>query len=133
MKKIWSMFFVLAMCATLVACGEKYEDTNGADDFSLQTITDEDIIHLSQLDEGASTMKYESVDLYNLAKENVHILSAAAEEAKVKLLLTGESVTTKGIPQLISGIIYNLCDCHKWHKHLRNTGNSLYTTKNNCC
>jgi len=70
----------------------------------------EDIIHLSQLDEGASTMKYESVDLYNLAKENVHILSAAAEEAKVKLLLTGESVTTKGIPQLISGIIYNLCD-----------------------
>ena len=60
MKKLRSMFLVSAMCAILVACGEKYEDTNGTDNFSLQTITDDDIIHLST---GASGLTYSEQNL----------------------------------------------------------------------
>ena len=37
-------------------------------------------------------------------------LSRAAQEAEVALDLEGESVVIDGIPQLLQGIIYNLCD-----------------------
>ena len=37
-------------------------------------------------------------------------LSCAAQEAEVALDLEGESVVIDGIPQLLQGIIYNLCD-----------------------
>lgn len=43
------------MCYALVGCGTEYEDTNGTEDFTLQTITDENII---QLEIGASGLSY---------------------------------------------------------------------------
>ncbi len=70
----------------------------------------EDIIKLSRLDEGAVDMKREPVDLYALAQSTVASLSRAAQEAEVALDLEGESVVIDGIPQLLQGIIYNLCD-----------------------
>lgn len=39
----------------LVACGTEYADTNGDDDFTLQTITDENIV---KMDVGAGGLKY---------------------------------------------------------------------------
>lgn len=60
MKKIWSTVLIIMMFVMLTACGEKYEDTNGADDYSLQTITDDDIIHLST---GASGLTYSEQNL----------------------------------------------------------------------
>lgn len=70
----------------------------------------EDIIRLSHLDEGAEDMQRQSVDLYEPAELTVRNLSPAAEAADVKLSLKGEKAVMEGIPQLLSGIIYNLCD-----------------------
>lgn len=55
MKKIWTLLFVLLLCFSLAGCSKEYEDTNGDDDFTLQTITDENIIHLET---GASNLTY---------------------------------------------------------------------------
>ena len=70
----------------------------------------EDIINLSQLDEGARDMKRQDADLYALAEEAVRSLSPEAEEASVTLRLSGQSACLPGIPQLLSGIVTNLCD-----------------------
>lgn len=70
----------------------------------------DDIIRLSHLDEGASDMPREQTDLFELAKSTVRTLESAAKEADVTLRLEGGSALLYGIPQLLSGIVYNLCD-----------------------
>ncbi|MBE6949547.1 MAG: PAS domain-containing sensor histidine kinase [Ruminococcaceae bacterium] len=70
----------------------------------------EDIIKLSHLDEGGNDMQREDVDLYTLAEYTVKSLSASAEVAGVAINLGGSSAPMHGIPQLLGGIIYNLCD-----------------------
>lgn len=70
----------------------------------------EDIINLSVLDEGATGMLRTGVDIYSIANEVVENLVSSAELAGVKLELMGEHITVNGIPQLISGIVFNLCD-----------------------
>ena len=59
MKKLFGIFLMLLLCVTLAGCKE-YEDTNGADDFTLQTITDENIIHLET---GASNLTYKESNI----------------------------------------------------------------------
>ena len=70
----------------------------------------EDIISLSQLDAGAPEMPREECDLYLIAQNAVDSLSLAAEEAGVTVSLSGESARLSGVPQLLYGICYNLCD-----------------------
>lgn len=70
----------------------------------------EDIIKLSHLDEGANDMKKESVDLYAIAKDTVRSLADEAKLASVTMDITGGSAVISGIPQLLHGMIYNLCD-----------------------
>lgn len=70
----------------------------------------EDIIKLSHLDEGAVDMQRETVDLYALAESILRSLRSEAEMAKVSLSLNGDHTKLYAIPQLISGIIFNLCD-----------------------
>lgn len=60
MKKLGKVLLCSILCFTLCACGTTYEDTNGNDDYSLQTITDENIINL---DVGSSGLSYEELDL----------------------------------------------------------------------
>lgn len=60
MKKFCALLLALTMLVSLSACGTKYEDTNGDADFSLQTITDQDIIHLRT---GASGLSYSESSL----------------------------------------------------------------------
>lgn len=55
MKKLFSLMLVLLMFFSLSACGTEYEDTNGDDDFTLQTITDDDIINLRTGSSGMSS------------------------------------------------------------------------------
>ena len=52
MKKAIYLLLVLLFSLSLTACGVEIEDTNGADDYSLNTITEENII---SMDLGAST------------------------------------------------------------------------------
>ena len=69
----------------------------------------EDIINLSQLDEGGS---YETrrLDLYDTAQEVGRDLQAVAANKQVQLTLEGASAEITGIPELARGIVYNLCD-----------------------
>lgn len=70
----------------------------------------EDIISLSHLDEGAGDMQWEDVDLTALAGKTIASLSLEAEKAGVEIKLEGETAILYGIPQLLSSIVYNLCD-----------------------
>lgn len=63
MKKFLSLLLIVCMCFSLVACGTEYEDTNGEEDFTLQTITDEEIINLGT---GASGLAYTEKHLGNV-------------------------------------------------------------------
>ncbi len=69
----------------------------------------EDIIRLSQLDEG-SEMPHENVDIFDLAGEVTGVLEKACSSKRVNMNLTGEHVYIEGVKRLIYEIIYNLCD-----------------------
>ncbi len=70
----------------------------------------DDIIKLSHLDENDSPYTFEEVDLLDIADNTVRSLNFSAEKNNVSINVNGNSITVKGIPQLISEIIYNLCD-----------------------
>ncbi|MGN0978180.1 MAG: sensor histidine kinase, partial [Faecousia sp.] len=70
----------------------------------------EDILRLSRLDEGAADMAWCWVDLYDMAQAAVQSLTAPAELNNVKIHLEGGSAMIYGIPQLLSGILFNLTD-----------------------
>lgn len=70
----------------------------------------EDIINLSHLDEGAEDMRREPVDLYAMAESAVQSLAPSAERARVTMELRGRPTEIVGMPQLLNGIVYNLCD-----------------------
>ena len=69
----------------------------------------EDIIRLSELDEGAAP-PMETVDLFSIAKDAADTLQESANKKNVTLALEGESVQIMGVPRLIYDIAYNLCD-----------------------
>ena len=69
----------------------------------------EDIIRLSQLDEGMS-LPAEEVALLPLARETVQGLHDAAEGRKVTMTVAGEDVTVRAQRRLLCEILYNLCD-----------------------
>lgn len=69
----------------------------------------EDIIRLSQLDEG-DEMPCEKVDLLEIAEEAVCNLQDAAAEKKVRLSVTGENAAINGVRRLLYEIVYNLCE-----------------------
>lgn len=103
-------------CAELLANGMvKEADVTR---FSTQIYTEtqrmirlvEDIIKLSHLDEGVYDMQFETVDLYALAENTIKTLEPEAEAAKVTLSLNGRPALLNGISQLLSGIVFNLCD-----------------------
>ena len=56
MKKVLVLLFAGFLCFSIAGCGgEDYEDSNGSDNFALQTITDKNIVNL---DIGASGLSY---------------------------------------------------------------------------
>ena len=69
----------------------------------------EDIIRLSQLDEGA-VLPAESVDMLALAEEVKTILRPSAEEKNVSILVSGVGFSVVGVRRMLQEIIYNLCD-----------------------
>lgn len=70
----------------------------------------EDIIGLSHLDEGASDMVREAIDLYSIANDTVESLKPIADNAGITLNINGETAMMTGIPELINAIVFNLCD-----------------------
>lgn len=74
----------------------------------LVTLVD-DIIHLSQLDEGIAPVM-ESVDLLEIAEDAANDLQAAADGKQVSILVTGEHAIINGVRNYLYEMIYNLCD-----------------------
>ena len=70
----------------------------------------EDIIHLSQLDEGAVSTENAPVDLYALSQQVLDRLTPAAGKADISLQLRGGPVTVMGAPHIVDELIYNLVD-----------------------
>ena len=70
----------------------------------------EDILRLSQLDEGTQESQQEDTDLYSIAEEVVGRLLRVAEKCGVSLTISGESAPMRGIPSILSEMVYNLCD-----------------------
>lgn len=71
----------------------------------------EDIIKLSQLDEGESVnVPFSSTDIYEIAKRCVDALSINARLKNVTIELKGENSFIKVNPPLVEEMIYNLCD-----------------------
>ncbi len=69
----------------------------------------EDIIRLSQLDEGLE-MPMEAVDLSATAREAVRQLEDAADSRNVQIDLHAESYILQGVPRLLHEIVYNLVE-----------------------
>lgn len=69
----------------------------------------EDIIRLSQLDEGVPLPK-ENVSLLPLCQEVAETLQTAAAAKNVTVSITGEDAVIPGIRRLLYEILFNLCD-----------------------
>lgn len=74
----------------------------------LVTLID-DIIRLSQLDEGADMPK-EEVSLKALAEEVCETLADAAKMKDVSMTIVGDNGVIKGVHRLLYEVVYNLCD-----------------------
>ena len=69
----------------------------------------EDIIRLSQLDEGVELPK-EQVDMLALAEEVKAILEPSAAEKQVAVQITGGGFRVEGVRRMLHELLYNLCD-----------------------
>lgn len=69
----------------------------------------EDIIRLSQLDEG-DKLPFDEVDLLEAANEVAASLQDAATAKRVSLGVSGEAVTIQSVRRLITESLFNLCD-----------------------
>lgn len=70
----------------------------------------EDIIKLSRLDENADLPERETVDLYELCEDVLDTLKPVADRENIRLSLEGEHTGLEGVWQLLSEMVYNLCD-----------------------
>ncbi len=70
----------------------------------------EDIIKLSQLDEKEISARKERLDLYLLCEDVLYMLETIAEKNGIQMNLEGEHVFVEGVQQILSEIVYNLCD-----------------------
>lgn len=74
----------------------------------LLTLID-DILRLSELD-STKELSWESVDLYELAKSCIELLTISAQKHRVTLSLQGESAVFYANRQMMEELLYNLCD-----------------------
>ena len=69
----------------------------------------EDIIHLSQLDEGEE-LPTECVDMLAIAEEVKTILEKSAAGNQIKITVSGTGFKVQGVPRILQEMVYNLCD-----------------------
>jgi len=70
----------------------------------------EDIIRLSEFDEGKISGDYSSFDLYELAESVAEALQAPADEKHVSIEIIGEQYAIVANRQMIDELLYNLID-----------------------
>ena len=70
MKKLLCLVLICLLLFSMTACGtEEYADTNGPDDYTLQTITDENII---KMDIGGSGFSHKESNLFGITSEEYY-------------------------------------------------------------
>ena len=69
----------------------------------------QDIIRLSQLDEGVELPK-ENVDMLELAEDVKAILEPSAADKQVTVQITGKGFCVDGVRRMLHEVLYNLCD-----------------------
>lgn len=69
-----------------------------------------DIMKISELDEGAVLPEREKVDIYGLSKEIIKRLTPVAEKRNITLNLMGDSAYILGSEKILDEMIFNLCD-----------------------
>lgn len=69
----------------------------------------EDIIRLSQLDEGVELPK-ENVDMLELSRDVKAILEKSAADKQVTIQITGVGFSIMGVRRMLHEVVYNLCD-----------------------
>ena len=69
----------------------------------------EDIIRLSQLDEGGA-LPAETVDMRALAEDVKAILETSAAEKNVTVTISGSGFCIEGVRRMLHEVVYNLCD-----------------------
>ncbi len=67
-----------------------------------------DIIKLSELDDAAFELSFETFDLYQLAENTACMMEPAAAKQEVEIVLLGESVLLHAEKDLIDELLYNL-------------------------
>lgn len=70
----------------------------------------EDIIRVSQLDEGETMMTRQAVDLYEVANQTLSHLKDVAAKRNITIKLSGAAAVVQGVPSVIDEMIFNLCD-----------------------
>ena len=69
-----------------------------------------DILRISQLDEGVGLGEKEDVDLYELSLNVLSRLESVAKKRNIELQLEGQKQIVSGYYGIISEVLYNLCD-----------------------
>ena len=69
----------------------------------------EDIIRLSQLDEGVD-LPTETVDMLQLSEDVKAILEKSAAEKNITVTITGVGFVLDGVRRMLHEVVYNLCD-----------------------
>ena len=90
----------------------------------------DDIIRLSQLDEGAE-MPREDVSLRGLSEEVCEILADAAKLKDISLEVNGDDGVVNGVRRLLYEVIYNLCDNAIKYNHTGGSVKVFVTQKHN--
>ncbi len=69
-----------------------------------------DIIKVSQLDEGGIPYEQEDIDLYQMAGEVLDRLREPAKKKNLNLQILGDHIHIRGVRMILDEVIYNLCD-----------------------
>ena len=70
----------------------------------------QDIIRLSQLDEGGPALEKQRVDLLALSQTVSKRLASTASQGQVTLEVQGQAVQVEGVLPILDEMVYNLCD-----------------------
>lgn len=70
----------------------------------------EDVIKISQLDEGEIPLEWQSEDLYNISREVLGNLKEVAQKRQVQLYIQGERMILRTVRTILEEVLYNLCD-----------------------
>ena len=70
----------------------------------------EDVIKISQLDEGEIPYEWQKEDLYGISRDVFANLKEQAEQKKVHLYIQGNRVIACTVRPILEEVLYNLCD-----------------------